>query len=124
MRLCSVPGGRGWWPMALDPVLVEKATRVAFSREGDSAVWDELPDEVREAHCADIEAAIRIVFDELPPLDRVSFLAGYIAACSDRASGVFPGNDVAVNTFAERAWKQTGVDQRRPVEQGDADRDE
>ncbi len=89
----------------IDPVLVEKATRVAFSREGDSAVWDELPDEVREAHCADIEAAIRFVLDEL-------------GLRFEREYG-FMDDPVPGAIRRVRAWRLVGASDWRPVEQGD-----
>lgn len=43
-------------------------------------------------------------------LDRISYLAGYIAACGQRKSGITPDNDSAVMLFAERSWKATGAD--------------
>ena len=45
-----------------------------------------------------------------PRLDRISYLAGYIAACGDCKSAVAPDNNLAVGLFAERFWKATGAD--------------
>lgn len=104
----------------IDPVLVEKVRNAVREVLRNEEALVDYSERGAIETCEDVaQAAIKVVVDELPPLDRISFLSGYIVACSDRASGVFPGNDAAVKTFAERAWKQTGVSDWRPVEQGD-----
>jgi|HubBroStandDraft_6_1064221.scaffolds.fasta_scaffold01839_16 hypothetical protein len=55
-------------------------------------------------------------------LDRISFLSGYIQAASNALYGdLKPGNDAAIKTFAERAWKATGAERGTSPERENLD---
>lgn len=95
VRVVRVPRGRInaglWWEIT----------------DGRGDFWQSNPE-----HCTAVRAPEQLLDEarEGPRLDRLSWEGGYIAACSDRASGLFPGNNAAVKQFAECSWKHTGAD--------------